>query len=703
MAALPPFPNYTQIPSRLPISVWQLLRVCSLIGALVVVLLLVAVPDTGLFVMWKVVIPLLPLLFMTAPGLWRNLCPLAASNQMPRWLGITKGLTAPKWLREYGYVIAFSLFIGFVALRKLGMDDSGPWSALLLIGAMTAGFTGGMVLKGKSGWCSTVCPLLPVQRIYGQTPFALVGNNHCQPCVGCAKSCYDFNPRAAYLADLNDADGYWAGYRKFFVGGFPGLVLGFFETADNDVLGMLLYMAVSTALFALAVTFVKVSAHTITSTFGAIAFGIFYFEAAASYEPATWPIRAVAIALAAVWLVRTWRKEKPFLAQAAAPVVVVAANGAASRSIANNRALKSGAPEVHFVDADKTVVAKPGLSLLEIAESNGMTIESGCRMGICGADPVAIKDGMDCLSGISDDEKATLERLGLAPNTRMACCARVEGPVSVALKPDKAAVPSLSKVQGFAYDKSVANVVVLGNGIAGVTAVDHLRRRHLLTQIDLIAEEPHHLYNRMGIARLVYGKSAMQGLYLNPDSWYGERSIETWLNTRALEIDRVNRHVQLGTGEKLPYDKLILAMGSRAFVPPIEGYGLAGTGVLRKADDAIRVRTFAQRHSARRAAVAGGGLLGLEAAYALHQLGLRATVLERSDRLLKRQLDQRAAELLQRYLEGLGLSIVTGAETKAVSGRGRVDSLELVDGRRLDTELLLVAAGIAPNAELARQ
>ena len=84
MAALPPFPNYTQIPSRLPISAWQLLRVCSLIGALVVVLLLVAVPDTGLFVMWKVVIPLLPLLFMTAPGLWRNLCPLAASNQMPR-------------------------------------------------------------------------------------------------------------------------------------------------------------------------------------------------------------------------------------------------------------------------------------------------------------------------------------------------------------------------------------------------------------------------------------------------------------------------------------------------------------------------------------------------------------------------------------------------------------------------------------------
>ena len=215
-------------------------------------------------------------------------------------------------------------------LRKIGLDDSGPLSALLLLGAMAGAFAGGMVLKGKSGWCSSICPLLPVQRIYGQTPFALVGNNHCQPCVGCAKSCYDFNPRAAYLADLNDADGYWSGYRKFFVGAFPGLILGFFETADNDVLGMLLYMAVSTALFALAVTFVKVSAHTITSTFGAIAFGIFYFEVAGSSSPPRGRSAPPRSRSPPSGSLRTWRKEKPFLAQAAAPVVAVAAGGAAS-------------------------------------------------------------------------------------------------------------------------------------------------------------------------------------------------------------------------------------------------------------------------------------------------------------------------------------------------------------------------------------
>ena len=195
---------------------------------------------------------------MVAPGLWRNLCPLAASNQTPRALKLTRALTAPNWLKEYGYVIAFSAVRRrSSSLRRLGLDDSGPLSALLLLGAMTAAFAGGMVLKGKSGWCSTMCPLLPVQRIYGQTPLALVANAHCQPCVGCVKNCYDFNPRAAYLADLHDADNYWSGYRRFFVGAFPGLVLGVLRRSPTarrtrSLGGMALCVAVSIASFAAA-------------------------------------------------------------------------------------------------------------------------------------------------------------------------------------------------------------------------------------------------------------------------------------------------------------------------------------------------------------------------------------------------------------------------------------------------------------------
>src|SRR3954463_47298 len=324
------FPNYTQIPSRIPVKVWQSMRAGSLVAGLTVAVLLIAAPDTGLFVMWKVVIPTLPFLFMVAPGLWRNLCPLAASNQTPRALKLTKALTAPNWLKEYGYVIAFSGFILFVVLRRFGLDDNGAYSALLLLGAMAAAFAGGMFFKGKSGWGSTMCPLLPVQRIYGQTPLFMVANAHCQPCVGCVKNCYDFNPRAAYLADLNDADNYWSGYRRFFVGAFPGLVLAFFQVPSGShlhILGeMALYVAVSLAAFSLLNVFVKTSTHTITALFGGIAFSIFYWFVGASYGPPP-PhrvLRAAPIRLPAARVLRTIAKEKPFLERATAKPGVAA-------------------------------------------------------------------------------------------------------------------------------------------------------------------------------------------------------------------------------------------------------------------------------------------------------------------------------------------------------------------------------------------
>jgi nitrite reductase (NADH) large subunit len=631
-------------------------------------------------------------------------------------LGLTRGLTIPDWLKEYGYVIGISLFLVLASLRKLGLDDSGPPSALLLLGAMGAAFAGGLVFKGKSGWCTTMCPLLPLQRIYGQTPFALVGNSHCQPCVGCVKNCYDFNPKAAYLADLND-DPYWAGYRKLFVAALPGFAIAFFTTPDHPAMSVVeiysrlgLGMLLSAGSFLALASFAKVSPHRLTTLYGAALFTAVYWYAGpiewqaisgnAAPDVVQWAMRASALTLAAVWLVRTYRKEGLFVREAQeAPSKI---GVVAQRSLAARKAMGAGEPEVSFEPEGKRVAVQEGISLLEVAESNGLKIEAGCRMGVCGADPVAIADGMENLGAIGDDERSTLDRLGLASNTRMACCARVKGPVSVCLTPDKADVPSPSRIAGFAYDRSIERVVVVGNGIAGVTAADHVRRRHPECAIDLVADEHHHLYNRMGISRLIYGRSAMQGLYLNADAWYEERGITTWLNTQALRIDRAARMVVLGTDESLRYDRLILATGSSSFVPPIEGFGAMGSFVLRSADDALDIRAFAQRHGARHAVVAGGGLLGLEAAYALHKLGMRTAVLERSDRLLRRQLDARAAELLRRYIEGLGMQIVTDASTASVSGNGRVDAVTLDDGRSLPADVFLVAAGIEPNAGLAR-
>jgi nitrite reductase (NADH) large subunit len=246
-------------------------------------------------------------------------------------------------------------------------------------------------------------------------------------------------------------------------------------------------------------------------------------------------------------------------------------------------------------------------------------------------------------------------------------------------------------------------VVVIGNGIAGVTAADYIRRNHPNCEIHLIGRERHHLYNRMGISRLVYGRSAMQGLYLMAEDWYDEHEITCWLNTVVLRIDTAARKVELGTGETLDYDRLILAMGSSSQVPRLEGFGLPGTFVLREAEDAMEVRAYVQDCRAKRAVVGGGGLLGLEAGYALHKLGLDVSILERGDYLLRRQLDPRAAEFLRSYLEGLGMKVVVRAETAAIQGDGRAQQVVLKDGRTLPCETFLVCVGIVPNVELARE
>jgi hypothetical protein len=175
-----------------------------------------------------VIVPLFPLLIFVAPGLWRNICPLAAANQLPRVLGFGRGRTVPDWLRNRSYSIAAVSFFGIVAARFSGLDDNRTAMGVVLGVVVVLAFAGGVVFKGKSGWCSSFCPLLPLQRAYGQTPMVTVPNSHCPTCVGCAKNCYDFKPRAAYLAD---PDPRWSAPRKLFAAALAGFVLAFFTLA----------------------------------------------------------------------------------------------------------------------------------------------------------------------------------------------------------------------------------------------------------------------------------------------------------------------------------------------------------------------------------------------------------------------------------------------------------------------------------------
>jgi len=717
----PLFPAYTEMRRRMPIRAWHGIRIVSVLAYLALCVALFIRPAGGQFWFFKVIVPLLPILFFVAPGLWRNICPLAAANQAPRVFSFTRGFTPPEWLRRYGVIISIVLFFGITSTRIAFFDTNGAGLSVLLSLTILNALIAGIAFKGKSGWCSSICPLLPLQRVYGQTPFVKVPNSHCQPCVGCTKNCYDFRPSAAYQADLHEPDPAWTAPRKLFVSALPGYVLGFFLLVSHPGLALpevylrlALFFVGSVGLFYALQAFLPGLSTTVQiALWGATAISIFYWFSGHTLEDSfatitglhldwlRWAIRGIVWVLALFWIVRTYVKGRQYEDEVAArPALPVIQISPRARKVAEKAAEASG-PEVRFAGSGKTASAEAGMSLLALAEREKQPIEAGCRMGVCGADPVAVLEGGGCLTPPDEDELNTLRRLGFADNTRMACVARIQsGPIAVSLTPEPG-IPQQGRVAD--YDRSIVSVVVLGNGIAGVTAADFVRRGHPDCEIHVVGSESHVRYNRMGISRLVFGRSAMQGLYLLPEQWYDEHQIVAWLNTQVSHIDLPTRRVFLGTGDTLPYDRLILAMGSESTLPPVTGFGRPGSFVMRNAGDAMQIRAYAQQHGIRQAVVVGGGLLGLEAAHSLLELGLRVTVLERGQRLLSRQIDEHCSELVDAYFARIGMQVLYRAESDSLAGEDQVRGVVLKDGRRLHCGIFLAAIGIRPNAELARQ
>ncbi len=461
-AERPQFPNYLQIrsTSRLSVQFWAWLRFGMVAASLVYIAVLILDPDDGLWLWWQITVPLLPALFLIAPGIWRNICPLAASNQLPRVLNFSRAINPPKWLTEYGFVIGAIGFFAMASSRKWLFNHNGPATGILIFFALAAALLGGYLYKGKSGWCSSLCPLYPVQRFYNRTPFATVANAHCNPCVGCTKNCYDFNPGSSYVADLHDDDPHYASYRKVFAAVMPGFIVAYFTVPDpHSVTAILtmylefaLYMVLSIGVFTVLETFLKISASKLTAIYGAVALNLFYgfglpnwLKAVGSMFAVTppdwlsWALRGAVLVVTIVWVARTYRVERRYNEQqrqlqelqiALTPVTTTVATGVnPTAPVAAQR------PEIAFLPGDLRVPVEAGRTLLDIAESNKQPIKSGCRMGVCGADPIMIVDGQENLPPMGADEKATLERLGLGGNCRLACMCRPTGSVSVALDP----------------------------------------------------------------------------------------------------------------------------------------------------------------------------------------------------------------------------------------------------------------------------
>lgn len=246
-------------------------------------------------------------------------------------------------------------------------------------------------------------------------------------------------------------------------------------------------------------------------------------------------------------------------------------------------------------------------------------------------------------------------------------------------------------------------VVVVGNGLVGHRFVEELRERdpQRKLSITVIGEEPRLAYDRVHLSAYFDGR-APEDLAVVTRERYAELEIEVRLGDCAERIDREHRVVFTGAGFRIPYDVLVLATGSRAFVPPIENHSARGCFVYRTLDDVFAIEAFAKR--ATRGVVVGGGLLGLEAAKALKELGLATTVVEFAPRLMPMQLDAVGGRMLRTRIESLDVSVKTDASATRVlvDEQRTVRGLAFADGSKLETDLVLFSAGIRPRDELAK-
>lgn len=242
--------------------------------------------------------------------------------------------------------------------------------------------------------------------------------------------------------------------------------------------------------------------------------------------------------------------------------------------------------------------------------------------------------------------------------------------------------------------------VVVGNGIAGITAAQMVIPADENAEVHVLGREKYPYYQRPRLWEFIAGEIEQEKLYFRPLDWYAEKGIRIHLDTLVESFDPKAHRLTLADGSKMGYDRLLLATGARSFVPPISGTDKDGVFVLRNLDDALAIKAHAQE--CKSVAVIGGGLLGLETARALQAAGLDVTVIEYSPYLLPRQLDEEGGRALQVILEEMGLHFLTDAETETILGDGHVTGVRLKSGEILDCQMVLFSTGIRSRIGLAR-
>jgi len=247
-------------------------------------------------------------------------------------------------------------------------------------------------------------------------------------------------------------------------------------------------------------------------------------------------------------------------------------------------------------------------------------------------------------------------------------------------------------------------LVVIGNGMAGMRTVEELLKiAPDLYDITVFGDEPYPNYNRIMLSPVLANEQTIDDIILNTREWYAENNITLHTSARVNKIDRKNRVVYTEDGVSASYDRLLIATGSKPFMPPIPGNEFAGVLGYRDIKDTNDMIEAAKVY--KHAVVIGGGLLGLEAANGLKIQGMEVTVIHKNEWLLERQLDKTAGGMLQKNLEAKGLNFLLNKNTEQLVGddKGRVKAVRFSDGQEIPADLVVWAVGIRPNYALESQ
>ncbi len=252
---------------------------------------------------------------------------------------------------------------------------------------------------------------------------------------------------------------------------------------------------------------------------------------------------------------------------------------------------------------------------------------------------------------------------------------------------------------GFISEKA-ERFVIVGNGAAGTTACEEIRKRNKKCSIEIISSEKVIGYNRPMLTKGILSDVDPVNFFIKPQEWYTENDIKLTLGVVVKEIRKGEKELVLSNGETRKYDKLILATGAEAFIPPIKGADQEGVCAIRSLEGVEKLQEYLKR--VKKTVVIGGGILGLEAAWELKKAGKEVTIIELSPNIMNKQLDVRGSELLRAATEKSGIRVITNTGIEEISGDGKATGVKLADGTFVSGEMVICSTGVRQNIGLAK-